>query len=516
MDDAPWVSEALYVGLCRKIGAPKYVTLRRELMGMKEMIQRPIEKYFKSGSADTGSYREGFRFTSSDIDSMIWTTTVKLITELSNFDGFNLDTLFVEQSYTPPGYVRLKLINPPQHYKALPYVVKHTNGYYISSEKMGKVIYHGFLKYRMFTETLRLHGPCSNYYIGDIEIDYLLCYACQYWLQTAYSWITRCQKKWPLQNFLSEVISDGCHVVPIGSHLMPDEDEIEWRLSFSQAELQMVYSFNHTQFLCYGMFKIFLKEVLCSSTRESLICSYYLKTVLFWEIQNKPNGQFWCPSNLLSCFWTCFKRLCKCVYDSCCPNFIIPGNNMFKNKLFGAHREALLSQILVYYEMGVECVKLSPTICSIVDKAYWDMSFTWGHDVSRLDMDLTINAELTNNHHPMFTLENCNLRLESSIFSLFQLSLSPFQTLALQFSTSDGLVQTSFVLAKHSANKKNKIWYNLDKIIINMLRLSSRIGHLSQILIVFGCLFLQQREISQSSRYNKNLKKDIFAAIHIV
>lgn len=89
MDDAPWVSEALYVGLCRKIGAPKYVTLRRELMGMKEMIQRPIEKYFKSGSADTGSYREGFRFTSSDIDPMIWTTTVKLITELSNFDGSN-------------------------------------------------------------------------------------------------------------------------------------------------------------------------------------------------------------------------------------------------------------------------------------------------------------------------------------------------------------------------------------------------------------------------------------------
>lgn len=164
------------------------------------------------------------------------------------------------------------------------------------------------------------------------------------------------------------------------------------------------------------------------------------------------------------------------MYDSCCPNFIIPGN-----KVFGAPREALLSQILVYYEMGVECVKLSPTICSIVDKAYCDVSFTWGHDVSRLDMDMTINAELTHNHHPMFTLEICNLRLES-ISSLFQLSLSPFQTLALQFSTSDGLVQTSFVLAKHSANKRNKIWYNLDKMIINMLRLSSRIGHLSQIL----------------------------------
>lgn len=51
MDDAPRVSEALYVGLCHHIGAPTYVTLRRELIGMEEMIQRPIKKYNEGGSA---------------------------------------------------------------------------------------------------------------------------------------------------------------------------------------------------------------------------------------------------------------------------------------------------------------------------------------------------------------------------------------------------------------------------------------------------------------------------------
>lgn len=65
-------------------------------MGMKEMIQRLIEKYFKSGSVDIGSYREGFRFILLDIDLMIWIIIVKLIIELLNFDGFNLDILFVE------------------------------------------------------------------------------------------------------------------------------------------------------------------------------------------------------------------------------------------------------------------------------------------------------------------------------------------------------------------------------------------------------------------------------------
>lgn len=58
------------------------------------------------------------------------------------------------------------------------YVVKYMNGYYILSEKMGKVIYYGLFKYRMFIEIFWFYGFCFNYYIGDIEIDYVFCYVC--------------------------------------------------------------------------------------------------------------------------------------------------------------------------------------------------------------------------------------------------------------------------------------------------------------------------------------------------
>lgn len=50
--------------------------------------------------------------------------------------------------------------------------------------------------------------------------------------------------------------------MPIESKSESDENEFEWRLSFSQAEQKLVYSMNHTQFLCYGVLKIFLKDVL--------------------------------------------------------------------------------------------------------------------------------------------------------------------------------------------------------------------------------------------------------------
>lgn len=85
-------------------------------------------------------------------------------------------------------------------------------------------------------------------------MDYSLCIlvASKYWPQTAQPWIARCQlKQWPTQTLLREILFNGCHVMPIGSKLIDDESELEWRLSFSLAEQKFVYSLNHTQFLCY-------------------------------------------------------------------------------------------------------------------------------------------------------------------------------------------------------------------------------------------------------------------------
>lgn len=131
--------------------------------------------------------------------------------------------------------------------------------------------------------------------------------------------------------------------MPIGSKRESDESELEWRLSFSQADQKIVYTMNHSQFMCYGVLKIFLKEVICFENQDSLIYSYYLKNILFWEIQNNPDSSFWCPQNLLSCFGVCLKRLCWCVLDSNCPNFCLFQKTKCKDKIVGFSREAFLS-----------------------------------------------------------------------------------------------------------------------------------------------------------------------------
>lgn len=60
----------------------------------------------------SGSYREGFRLESSDIDIMHWSTTHKVICDLSQISLTNpLHTIILmESDALPPGYTRLELI----------------------------------------------------------------------------------------------------------------------------------------------------------------------------------------------------------------------------------------------------------------------------------------------------------------------------------------------------------------------------------------------------------------------
>lgn len=235
--------------------------------------------------------------------------------------------------------------------------------------------------------------------------------------------------------------------MPIGSKSYYIENKLEWRLSFSQAEPNLVYSITLTQFLCYGIMKIFMKKVLCSKNEESLICSYFMKTVLFWEIQGNTDNTFWSQSNLLNCFSVCFKRLCKCVFDSYCPNFFIPENNMFKNKIDGSICEALLSQLIGYYELDESCLLLSPTLRSILGLAlcspYFVIPFSEGHGVSLEDLNKCIKREIHNTSYMFRSLEQCYVTLKS-ITKLFRQPLSQFQLLTLQHNLAVVLVHLAF------------------------------------------------------------------------
>ena len=112
---------------------------------------------------------------------------------------------------------------------------------------------------------------------------------------------------------------------------------------------------NHHQFLCYGLLKTFLNEVIKQTDGiEELLCSYFLKTVMFWEITESRSAQINC--NILFLFWNCLRRLIGWGRVGYCPNFFIPGNNMFSEKIEGQNQELLLHNLCKFYNEGYSCL----------------------------------------------------------------------------------------------------------------------------------------------------------------
>ncbi|XP_062583220.1 uncharacterized protein LOC134244988 [Saccostrea cucullata] len=54
------LSEFVYVGLCCEIGSPTEVRIRREVMDIDEMVNKPVYIMRGFDSMRSGSYREGF------------------------------------------------------------------------------------------------------------------------------------------------------------------------------------------------------------------------------------------------------------------------------------------------------------------------------------------------------------------------------------------------------------------------------------------------------------------------
>ncbi|XP_065930144.1 protein mab-21-like [Magallana gigas] len=373
MSDNCRVSEALYVGLCGYIGTPTEVTVRREVEDMAEMTQIPVQVDNGFRIITSGSRREGFRFKSSDIDMMLWFTNHKVITELSQSSVYDLLThsiILIEDTDTPPGFVRLQILTSLRNRIIELSVVSFNDGMYISCVRWRQKMLTLWSKIITFNN-VKTHGPCANGFIYNLETDYANCFHCSHWSRLTCHWRKRCTlHHWPPNHVFGDILKNGCHFVPIGNKISADENELDWRLSFSQAEQKLVCSMNHTQFLCYGLLKIFLKEVINLDIEETFMCSYYVKTTMFWLMQ--IGHITWRPNNLLNCFWKCFKYLLQCLYRGVVPNFFVPQNNMFVSKLStvkGAHaRMCLLEQLYMYYEMGVTCCLLqSPTVKRMIE-----------------------------------------------------------------------------------------------------------------------------------------------------
>ena len=361
------------------------INIRRTTTNLRDDIAR---KWGDIGDEEfewcySGSKGEGLRFESSDDDWMLINRDIKVISSEFYIPIYENNTtlLLMDNVMTKPGFTLLRLIGGATNWRVSRSTEYILNGSYLSCKHWREL--HTELS--EVSDKDFTHGPCASAIIGSFEFDFAFCLRCDIWPNNANDCIRRLnQSTWLSHDTILSIVSDGVLFVPIGAKQSIFENT-EWRMSFSLAEKKLIHAMNHTQFLCYGLLKIFLKEAIDENPEvKGLLCSYFLKTALFWEITTTSNQ--WNPSSLLSCFWKCFQRLLQWISCSYCPNFFVPHNNMFEGKIQGTNRKNLIQQMRTLYCEGYRCLLRCPSLSP-------DMS----HIVHRPDVELVI--EVPNNSY---------------------------------------------------------------------------------------------------------------------
>nr|XP_022298636.1 uncharacterized protein LOC111107644 [Crassostrea virginica] len=480
------VSESVYVGLCLKIGTPQQVAIRREVVDINELLERKVKRSDQSVRMVSGSRREGFTLKDSDHDFMFWSNYNQVLWDFSQSTLYNTHRytlILCDSSESPPGFTLLWLPLEEASRHVLSSCVRINGALYISSAM-----------YRHNTCTVirpdsTVHGPCSSGSDGGVEYDFAHCFFSNFWPPSASSWTDRCQS-WPPPNVVNDIVRSGCHFVAIG-HKLGNHADNEWRISFSQAEQKLVYAMNHTQFLTYGLLKLFVKEFNRGKTEEEkLLCSYHMKTAVFWALQGNTIDH-WCPQNLLAGFWVCYKLLLKWVYEGVCPNFFIPENNMFLNKVHGVAQRNLFTQLNGLYEKGIAFLLQNPSITSYILNVLCNPRLSVCTDertmISEVMLDIELFEEiyLSDAVPPNINLPTC-IKYLRVVEQLIRSPLRQCQIPMIQKLTATVLQTSAFVLHEMYTNTSggNKQMYIADKRSCYMLKLAAKFGFVSDLLYI--------------------------------
>ncbi|XP_062621902.1 uncharacterized protein LOC134283465, partial [Saccostrea cucullata] len=482
------ISESVFVGLCHKLGTSQQVAMMRDVMDITEILTYQVssDSYCRILS---GSYREGFRMKGSDIDSMFWRNDERVIWDISQTRYYNRQRytlILCDCSDSPPGFSLLQCliqagsirtsssIRISTRWTIVSALVRRNRNIFISSS-----LYREIVRSQLKPSST-LHGPCASGIHGGLEYDLAHCFASDFWPPPAASWIDRCHS-WPQPRVVREIIRSGCHFVATG-HKLGNYEDHEWRISFSRAEQILVYSMNHTQFLTYGLLKLILKEVINNGLGEGdkLLCSYHMKTAVFWVIQ-RNTVPHWCPQNLLLCFWECFKLILKWVYEGACPNFFIPQNNMFLCSIHGDRQNQLFIRLHALYEKGFISLLHSPSIWPYVLKVIYNPRLSIrtdeGNLLSEFEFDSTsFHCIICENVQGIENLYHCMKGLRA-VEQLINTSLRPNHVVTLQKHTTTILHEIAFILNNmYIETSRNKMMYIADRMSHRLLKLTGKFG----------------------------------------
>ncbi|VDI07338.1 Hypothetical predicted protein [Mytilus galloprovincialis] len=311
-------SSEIYRYLLTECASENYVKAIRTVFKVLDDSTKISPVYTNISS---GSKAEGLHVPGGDYDLMTVLEQIQ-VKHACSFIKEDYPVLLFDNGYSYPGFTHLK-IGQNRFSKEL-FNTWGENTFY--GPLISNTRFKNYFLSRYRDSDCKIHGPC----ISDSRdtIDHLFCFRAMLWPDVADSWLTRnrISSMWPTTDVILNSVSQGILLVPIGSKFGSTEDcSFEWRISFSLQERDLIHSFNHTQVLCYTAFKYMKRDLLS----ESGLCSYFIKTTVFWLCEEFDNNM-WIPKHFVQCLHAIQRRLIYWIRYGYCPHYFITENNLFE------------------------------------------------------------------------------------------------------------------------------------------------------------------------------------------
>ncbi|VDI18312.1 Hypothetical predicted protein [Mytilus galloprovincialis] len=347
------IEKRLFDYLVNAVGTEIEIRKRQRLFVLRDKVDCKMNTEITF--ITSGSIAEGLDLPGSDLDQMFLINGVEIVDEnIADVRCF-CTTLVMEITSRLPGFVKLRLVHVGEVesqsiFNILNCIKPTDGGLYLST----KLFISNIAGVNFSSHQVTVHGPCISQSIEAVDFAYGLRIRC--WPNVARRWIYRHRQQWPCSVVMNEIIQSGCLVVAVGPKHV-EENDFLWRLSFSISEKKLLHSFNYTQLLCYGLLKLTLKRFINKiHIVKDLLCSYFIKTSLFW-LSEELSIEIFRISNLLICFNLCLDKLMIWVRECYCPNYFIPEHNMFLGKVNYTNNKPLLQVLQAIKNIGIENVK---------------------------------------------------------------------------------------------------------------------------------------------------------------
>lgn len=256
----------------------------------------------------------------TDMDQMFFEFGVCAISSDDQYpENFNKTVYTIDSNSGHPGFTRLRLGKRYLRKSEFMFEVWPING----PANKGKIV-----------SGQRSARPIQTYFGSKVKMstDIVNCVYCPYWPVQASEWAKRSRHSgWPSSKVIDEILKGGCHVVP-KSHPCCSDDT-EFRFSFSRAETVLIGSWSATQKYVYHVIRLLKKDLHAECGRDgrkSVVCTYYLKTLMLWACE-KQSAAFWDEDDLEESIGELICTLIQWIIDKRCPNYFIPENNMMSH-----------------------------------------------------------------------------------------------------------------------------------------------------------------------------------------